>query len=90
MDTWLKTLIIVGAIVMTVVTVVVMTLPDKMVRGAVRGGVLIVFGVACVGVHMLPDLDPYFFRWILFVAVPGVMTYVILRVSWARRAQKRR
>ena len=90
MDTWLEMLIIAGAIVMTVVTVVVMTLPNKMVRPALRAVVLIVFGITCVGVHMLPNLNPYFFRWILFVAVPGAMTYVILRLSWARRARKPR
>ena len=88
MDTWLKTLIIVGAVLMSVVTVVVMTLPTKYIRPFVRVGVLMLFGVTCVGVHMLPDLDPYFFRWILFVAAPMAMAYVILQRGWRRRTRR--
>jgi len=87
MDTWVKVLIIVGAVVMSVVVVVAMTLPTKIVRPAVRVGALMLFGVACVGVHMLPDFDPYFFRWILFVAVPGAFTYLILNRGWNARAR---
>ena len=88
MDTWVKAVIIGGAILMSVVVVVAMTLPPKIVRPAVRVGALLLFGVACVGVHFLPDLDPYFFRWILFVAVPMAFTYVILNRSWNRRAKR--
>ena len=82
----MRILIIVGAVVMSVLTVVVMTLPTRYVRPFARVGVLMLFGVTCVGVHMLPDLDPYVFRWVLFVAVPMVMTYLILKRGWARRA----
>ena len=88
MGPWLKTLVIVGAVLMSVATVVVMTLPDKYVRPFVRVGVLMLFGVTCVGVHMLPDLDPYFYRWILFIAAPMAMTYVILVRGWRRRAKR--
>jgi len=88
MDSWLKLLIIVGAIVMSVLVVLAMTLPAKMVRPALRMGALLVFGVACVGLHLLPDMDPYFFRWILFVAVPMAGTYLILNRGWNARVRK--
>jgi len=90
MDAWLEILIIAGAIAMSVATVVVMTLPTRLVHGWLRALVLIVFGIACVGVHMLPGLNPYFSRWILFVAFPGAMTYLILRLGWNRAHRRAR
>jgi len=88
METWVRILIIVGAIVLSVLTVITMTLPTKYVRPFLRVGVLMLLGVTCVGVHLLPDLDPYFYRWVLFVAAPMAMTYVVLKRGWARRAKR--